>query len=136
MSTLEQVATILDVAVKYEEGFSESDLTSVSDLLENTQVRDELLGVAMSDGERAGALIGNLCQTMAESLPAERIAPPATLASIIAYTWGEGDASAEFLSLALWADKDYRLADLFSQMVKISVPPDVVKNLIGVALSE
>jgi hypothetical protein len=136
MSTLEQVATILDVAVKYEEGFSESDLTSVSDLLENTQVRDELLGVAMSDGERAGALIGNLCQTMAESLPAERIAPPATLASIIAYTWGEGDASAEFLSLALWADKDYRLADLFAKMVKASVPPDVVKNLIGVALSE
>jgi hypothetical protein len=136
MSTLEQVATILDVAVKYEEGFSESDLTSVSDLLENTQVRDELLGVAVSDGERAGALIGNLCQTMAESLPAERIAPPATLASIIAYTWGEGDASAEFLSLALWADKDYRLADLFAQMVKASVPPDVVKNLIGVALSE
>ena len=136
MSTLEQVATILDVAVKYEEGFSESDLTSVSDLLENIQVRDELLGVAVSDGERAGALIGNLCQTMAESLPAERIAPPATLASIIAYTWGEGDASAEFLSLALWADKDYRLADLFAQMVKASVPPDVVKNLIGVALSE
>jgi hypothetical protein len=136
MSTLEQVATILDVAVKYEEGFSESDLTSVSDLLENTQVRDELLGVAVSEGERAGALIGNLCQTMAESLPAERIAPPATLASIIAYTWGEGDASAEFLSLALWADKDYRLADLFDQMVKASVPPDVVKNLIGVALSE
>jgi hypothetical protein len=136
MSTLEQVATILDVAVKFEEGFSESDLTSVSDLLENTQVRDELLGVAVSEGERAGALIGNLCQTMAESLPAERIAPPATLASIIAYTWGEGDASAEFLSLALWADKDYRLADLFAQMVKASVPPDVVKNLIGVALSE
>jgi len=136
MSTLEQVATILDVAVKYEEGFSESDLTSVSDLLENTQVRDELLGVAMSDGERAGALIGNLCQTMAESLPAERIAPPATIASIIAYTWGLGDASAEFLSLALTADEDYRLADLFAQMVKASVPPDVVKNLIGVALSE
>lgn len=136
MSTLEQVATILDVAVKFEEGFSESDLTSVSDLLENIQVRDELLGVAVSDGERAGALIGNLCQTMAESLPAERIAPPATIASIIAYTWGEGDASAEFLSLALWADKDYRLADLFAQMVKASVPPDVVKNLIGVALSE
>ena len=136
MSTLEQVATILDVAVKFEEGFSESDLTSVSDLLENIQVRDELLGVAVSDGERAGALIGNLCQTMAESLPAERIAPPATLASIIAYTWGEGDASAEFLSLALWANKEYRLADLFAQMVKASVPPDVVKNLIGVALSE
>ena len=136
MSTLEQVATILDVAVKYEEGFSESDLTSVSDLLENIQVRDELLGVAVSDGERAGALIGNLCQTMAESLPAERIAPPATIASIIAYTWGEGDASAEFLSLALWANKEYRLADLFAQMVKASVPPDVVKNLIGVALSE
>ena len=136
MSTLEQVATILDVAVKFEEGFSESDLTSVSDLLENIQVRDELLGVAVSDGERAGALIGNLCQTMAESLPAERIAPPATIASIIAYTWGEGDASAEFLSLALWANKEYRLADLFAQMVKASVPPDVVKNLIGVALSE
>jgi hypothetical protein len=136
MSTLEQVATILDVAVKYEEGFSESDLTSVSDLLENIQVRDELLGVAVSEGERAGALIGNLCQTMAESLPAERIAPPATIASIIAYTWGEGDASAEFLSLALWANKEYPLADLFAQMVKASVPPDVVKNLIGVALSE
>lgn len=136
MSTLEQVATILDVAVKFEEGFSESDLTSVSDLLENIQVRDELLGVAVSDGERAGALIGNLCQTMAESLPAERIAPPATIASIIAYTWGEGDASAEFLSLALWANKEYRLADLFAQMVKASVPPDVVKNLIGDALSE
>jgi len=135
MSTLEQVATILDVAVKYEEGFSESDLTSVSDLLENTQVRDELLGVAMSDGERAGALIGNLCQTMAESLPAERIAPPATIASIIAYTWGEGDASAEFLSLALSADKDYRLADLFDQIVKVNVPPDTVKQLIGIALS-
>ena len=135
MSTLEQVATILDVAVKFEEGFSESDLTSVSDLLENIQVRDELLGVAVSEGERAGALIGNLCQTMAESLPAERIAPPATLASIIAYTWGEGDASAEFLSLALWADKDYRLADLFAQMVKASVPPAEVKRLIGFALS-
>lgn len=136
MSTLEQVATILDVAVKFEEGFSESDLTSVSDLLENIQVRDELLGVAVSDGERAGALIGNLCQTMAESLPVGRVAPPATIASIIAYTWGEGDASAEFLSLALWANKEYRLADLFAQMVKASVPPDVVKNLIGVALSE
>jgi len=136
MSTLEQVATILDVAVKFEEGFSESDLTSVSNLLENTQVRDELLGVAVNGGDRAGALIGNLCQTMAESLPAERIAPPATIASIIAYTWGLGDASAEFLSLALTADEDYRLADLFAQMVKASVPPDVVKNLIGVALSE
>jgi len=136
MSTLEQVATILDVAVKYEEGFSESDLTSVSNLLENTQVRDELLGVAVNGDDRSGALIGNLCQTMAESLPAERIAPPATIASIIAYTWGEGDASAEFLSLALWANKEYRLADLFAQMVKASVPPDVVKNLIGVALSE
>ena len=136
MSTLEQVATILDVAVKFEEGFSESDLTSVSNLLENIQVRDELLGVAVNGGDRAGALIGNLCQTMAESLPAERIAPPATIASIIAYTWGEGDASAEFLSLALWANKEYRLADLFAKMVKASVPPAEVKSLIGIALSE
>lgn len=136
MSTLEQVATILDVAVKYEEGFSESDLTSVSDLLENVQVRDELLGVAINGGNRAGALIGNLCQTMAESLPAERVAPPATIASIIAYTWGEGEASADLLSLALTADKEYRLADLFDQIVKVNVPPAEVKNLIGLALSE
>ena len=135
MSTLEQVATILDVAVKYEEGFSESDLTSVSDLLENIQVRDELLGVAMSDGERVGALIGNLCQTMAESLPVGRVAPPATVASIIAYTWGEGEVSENLLSLALTADADYRLADLFDQIVKINTPPAEVKRLIGIALS-
>lgn len=136
MSTLEQVATILDVAVKFEEGFSESDLTSVSNLLENIQVRDELLGVAVNGGDRAGALIGNLCQTMAESLPVGRVAPPATIASIIAYTWGEGEVSENLLSLALTADEDYRLADLFDQMVKVNVPPAEVKHIIGVALSE
>lgn len=134
MSTTEQLATILDVAVKYEEGFSESDLTSVSDLLESKQVRDELLALAVNGTNRAGALIGNLCQTMADNLPAERVAPPATVASIIAYTLGEGDASADLLSLALWADKEYRLAELFEKVVQANVPPAEVKRLIGVAL--
>lgn len=134
MNTTEQVATILDVAVKYEEGFSDSDLAIVSDLLNNVLIRDELLAVAVTGAEQAGALIGNLCQEMVVNLPIDRVAPPATIASIIAYTWGLQEVSGAFLATALNADKEYSLAGLFAQIFEREIPAEVVKELVRLAV--
>lgn len=135
MNATEQVATILDVAVKYEEGFSDSDLAIVSDLLNNVLIRDELLSVAVTGAEQAGALIGNLCQEMVVNLPIDRVAPPATIASIIAYTWGLQAVSGAFLATALQADEEYKLAGLFAQIFERGTPPELVKELIRQALA-
>jgi hypothetical protein len=136
--TLERVAELLDVA-KREHGFTPDDFSFVTNSLADVRVRDELLGVAVRGEDEVAGWIGNLCHqtvlALGEGNPNPDKAPPATIASIIAFIWGYEEVSDAFLSEALSADEDYNLASLFSQIRLKGASPETVRVLITAALA-
>ncbi len=105
---------------------TDANLAAVSVALENSMVRDSLLGLAVTaDADAADRVWIDLARV----LPGPDRAQPATLLAFGAYARGDGPLAGIALTAALDADPDHRLAVLLDRALRGGVRPEEIVAL-------
>ncbi|CAB4879123.1 unannotated protein [freshwater metagenome] len=98
-------------------------------------IRDAVIAGALCENAEREERLRNFFSHLVTIAPDGYRAAPATLASIAWWVDGDGARSNICLDIATADQGQYRLADLFKQIMRAAVPPDHVRELLAEAMS-
>ena len=108
------------------------DTEILNEIVMNLQSRDEILALAIGDSDEAFHLsqyIENLVVKFDDELK-DLLPPLATISAIVNYVNGDLERSQMFSYVAMMADSNYRLNQLFVALASRGVPAGVLRTLV------
>lgn len=108
------------------ESVSDADIAALAAALTDLQVRDALLGVAISEKADAGE---SLWALLARTLPPPWRAEALAMLAFSAYTRGDGPLAGVALDAALRCDRTHRMAGMLDSALKSGMRPEQIREL-------